>query len=161
MIIEYLLFSHIFFISGCCGTIVENAKTTGGPPGTVMVHWDNGKQSNYRVGHLNAYDLRMLDNGPCGVKHTFHVCNYCKDSDSGNSDRKECVAGIMWACASCPGMRLCTRHYMNDKHDTNHQFLRYESPSDVNDQHATNALAALVPPRRGSKKVILKVNTVV
>ena len=66
-----------------------------------MVHWDNGKQSNYRVGHLNAYDLRMFDNGPCGVKHTFHVCNYCKDSDSGNSDRKECVAGIMWACASC------------------------------------------------------------
>jgi hypothetical protein len=42
-----------------------------------QVLWDNGVKQNYRVGHGNAYDLRLLDNGPCGVRHSHVSCEAC------------------------------------------------------------------------------------
>ncbi len=42
-----------------------------------QVLWDNGVKQNYRVGHCNAYDLRLLDNGPCGVYHSQARCEAC------------------------------------------------------------------------------------
>ena len=111
---------------GCTGTIIETTKRNA--IGTVMVRWDNGKQSNYRIGHLNAYDLRVIDNGPIGVRHQLHDCNFCHQESSEQNAVNDIslrgITGIRWSCASCTEIHLCTKHYMSDKHETNHQFLR-------------------------------------
>ena len=57
---------------GCTGTVVEicvqNAGNVAGksPDKTVIVQWDVGARTNYRVGHQNAFDLRVIDNAPIG-----------------------------------------------------------------------------------------------
>lgn len=55
---------------GHVGTIVEvgyvgNRRS---PQKTVIVQWDNGKRTNYRVGYKGAYDLLLLDGAPAGKK---------------------------------------------------------------------------------------------
>ena len=104
---------------GCVGTVVSDSnKSMAGnhPEGTALVRWDHGKQSNYRVGHLSTYDLRLVDNGSVGVKHLGKRCKYCSED----------VIGVLWSCTICPEVILCTKHYMSDKACLNHQFLRVD-----------------------------------
>ena len=53
---------------GHVGTVVEIGKlgSTTSPDKTVVVQWDSGTRTNYRVGYQGAYDLRILDNAPIG-----------------------------------------------------------------------------------------------
>lgn len=53
---------------GHIGTVVEigrNGSLTS-PEKTVVVLWDSGTRTNYRVGYQDAYDLRVVDNAPVG-----------------------------------------------------------------------------------------------
>lgn len=107
---------------GHCGTVVEvgrpGSHTT--PDKTVVVQWDSGSRTNYRIGYQNAYDLRVIDNATIGVRHYNIICNSCK---------KHGIAGMRWKCIVCPNVDLCTLCYMNDKHDMNHAFARFETHS--------------------------------
>jgi len=38
------------------------------------------------------------------------------------------ILGTRWRCVQCPELSLCDCCYMSDKHDMNHQFVRYDSP---------------------------------
>ena len=126
---------------GGVGTITECPKSSSQMGSAVNVRWDNGKQSQCRIGYLSAYDLRIVDNGPSGIRHPLKKCRFCGDSEEG-------ITGIAWVCSSCAGeVSLCTLHYMNDKHDTSHSFLRLEIPT---------SSASLVPPRKGSRKAHLR-----
>ena len=53
---------------GHMGTVVEIGKpgSSTSPDKTVVVQWDSGTRTNYRVGYLGKYDLRVLDNAPVG-----------------------------------------------------------------------------------------------
>lgn len=57
---------------GHVGTVVEIGKpgSQTSPDKTVVVQWDSGARTNYRVGYQGAYDLRVYDNAPCG-QYTF------------------------------------------------------------------------------------------
>lgn len=50
------------------GTVIEigrpGSKTS--PDKTVVVQWDSGNKTNYRVGYQGSYDLRLFDNAPAG-----------------------------------------------------------------------------------------------
>jgi len=65
---------------GYVGTLVEmkmNPPSAGKSAGhTVVVAWDNGVTSNYRVGYDDKYDLRALDSGPSGVLVCVRACVY-------------------------------------------------------------------------------------
>lgn len=54
---------------GHVGTVVEIGKpgSSTSPDKTVVVQWDSGSRTNYRVGYQGAYDLRVLDNAPIGI----------------------------------------------------------------------------------------------
>lgn len=54
---------------GCVGTVVEVGRpgSRSSPDKTVVIHWDNGCENNFRVGYDGAYDLRLLDNAPTGM----------------------------------------------------------------------------------------------
>ncbi|KAK2175091.1 hypothetical protein NP493_753g01042 [Ridgeia piscesae] len=105
---------------GHTGTVVEIGKSGNNntPSKTVVVQWDSGFRTNYRVGYQGAYDLRVFDNGPVGVKHPNTVCSGC---------RKKGLQGLRWKCAKCRDYDLCQRCYMADKHDIHHAFLRFDS----------------------------------
>ncbi|GBP88400.1 E3 ubiquitin-protein ligase MIB1 [Eumeta japonica] len=45
-------------------------------PEEVVVVWDNGTAANYRCS--GAYDLRVLDSAPTGVKHEGTMCDTCR-----------------------------------------------------------------------------------
>lgn len=45
-------------------------------PEEVVVVWDNGTAANYRCS--GAYDLRILDSAPTGVKHEGTMCDTCR-----------------------------------------------------------------------------------
>ena len=53
---------------GHIGTVVEIGKpgSLTSPDKTVVVQWDSGSRTNYRVGYQGKYDLRVLDNAPVG-----------------------------------------------------------------------------------------------
>lgn len=53
---------------GSVGTVSEIGKSgsIGSPDKTVVVQWDSGTRTNYRVGYLGKYDLRVLDNAQIG-----------------------------------------------------------------------------------------------
>ena len=53
---------------GHVGTVVEIGKqgSATSPDKTVVVHWDSGSRTNYRVGYQGAYDLRVFDNATTG-----------------------------------------------------------------------------------------------
>lgn len=60
-----------FFVDGgegFVGTVCEIGKSgsVGSPDKTVVVQWDNGTRTNYRVGYLGKYDLRVIDNAQIG-----------------------------------------------------------------------------------------------
>jgi len=53
---------------GHLGTVVEIGRpgSASSPDKTVVVQWDMGARTNYRVGYQDAYDLRLFDNAPAG-----------------------------------------------------------------------------------------------
>ncbi|KAL7645433.1 UNVERIFIED_CONTAM: hypothetical protein RMT77_003819 [Armadillidium vulgare] len=125
---------------GHAGTVVEvgrpGSSTT--PDRTVVVQWDAGSRTNYRIGYQSSFDLRLVDNAPVGVRHQNHICDGCK---------KQGIAGIRWKCARCFDYDLCTSCYMGDKHDVNHPFIRYETSS---------SSGVDISPRKNASKVPLQ-----
>ncbi|KAJ8320485.1 hypothetical protein KUTeg_002072 [Tegillarca granosa] len=107
---------------GHVGTVVEIGKpgSSTSPDKTVVVQWDSGSRTNYRVGYQGAYDLRIYDNAPIGVKHPNIICDGCK---------KQGIQGMRFKCTKCHDFDLCSRCYMADKHDLGHSFLRFETSS--------------------------------
>lgn len=105
---------------GHVGTVVEIGKpgSSTSPDKSVVVQWDSGYRNNYRVGYEEAYDLRVLDNAPIGVKHQNIICFACE---------KQGIQGMRWKCTKCHDFDLCTACYMADKHDLGHAFLRIEN----------------------------------
>ncbi|XP_052213895.1 E3 ubiquitin-protein ligase MIB2-like isoform X2 [Dreissena polymorpha] len=127
---------------GHVGTIVEIGKpgSTTSPDKTVVVQWDSGSRTNYRVGYQGAYDLRIFDNAPIGIKHQNIICDGCKGSG---------IQGMRWKCTKCHDFDLCTLCYMADKHDPAHSFQRFDTAS---------SKGVKVSKRRDSVKVESKGN---
>lgn len=136
---------------GHTGTVVEIGKpydansasstpVTGDktPDKTVIVQWDHGPRSNYRIGYQDSYDLLLYDNAPIGVKHPNIICDGCK---------KHGIFGMRWKCAQCFDYDLCTQCYMADVHDLNHTFQRFQT---------LNSAGVQLPAREGCTKVMLR-----
>ncbi len=98
---------------GFCGT-VRNFESYE----EVVVVWDNGTGANYRCS--GAFDLRILDNAPCGVFHEKISCSSCNESP---------IYGIRWKCMECSECNLCSQCYHSDKHQTRHRFYRIFMPN--------------------------------
>lgn len=107
---------------GHVGTVVEIGKPGSlcTPDKTVVVQWDSGSRTNYRVGYQGSYDLRVLDNAPVGIRHPNIVCSSCK---------KHGISGMRWKCVVCSNFDMCPSCYMADKHDLSHAFARFENSS--------------------------------
>ncbi|XP_063987634.1 E3 ubiquitin-protein ligase MIB2 [Diachasmimorpha longicaudata] len=119
------------------GAAASNAaKKT--PDKTVIVQWDHGARSNYRIGYQGYYDLLVFDNAAAGVLHDNIVCDGCKRPD---------FVGIRWKCVQCFDYDLCTQCYMDDVHDLRHVFQRFQT---------ANAAGVRLPPREGCTKIPLK-----
>lgn len=63
---------------GFTGTVAEICGPGAASPigrasqeNTVIVQWDGGSRTNYRVGFQDAYDLRVIDNAQIGK--SFHL----------------------------------------------------------------------------------------
>ncbi|CAG9858951.1 unnamed protein product [Phyllotreta striolata] len=125
---------------GNVGTVCEIGKagTVGSPEKTVVVQWDNGTRTNYRVGYLGKYDLRVIDNAQIGVKQPNIVCDGC---------RVQGISGMRYNCTNCRDYDLCYMCYHGDKHDTGHIFKRFDS---------LNSLGVDLPPRSEGRKCELK-----
>ncbi|XP_017842823.2 E3 ubiquitin-protein ligase mind-bomb [Drosophila busckii] len=102
----------------------------------VVVVWDNGTAANYRC--AGAYDLRILDSAPTGVKHEGTMCDTC---------RQQPIFGIRWKCAECINYDLCSICYHGDKHHLRHRFYRISTPGGER---------GMLEPRRKSKKVLAR-----
>nr|CAD7576837.1 unnamed protein product [Timema californicum] len=105
-------------------------------PEEVVVVWDNGTAANYRCS--GAYDLRILDSAPTGVKHDGTMCDTC---------RQQPIFGIRWKCAECGNYDLCSICYHGDKHHVRHRFYRITTPGSER---------MLLEPRRKSKKIAIR-----
>ena len=55
---------------GHVGTVVEVGKpgNSNTPDKTVVVQWDLGFRTNYRVGYQGLYDLCIFDSAPTGLR---------------------------------------------------------------------------------------------
>ena len=65
----YLIYIyHCLTGEGFVGTVVEVGResSTSTPEKTVVVQWDLGNRTNYRVGYQGCYDLRIYDLAPIG-----------------------------------------------------------------------------------------------
>ncbi|XP_036326768.1 E3 ubiquitin-protein ligase mind-bomb isoform X2 [Rhagoletis pomonella] len=102
----------------------------------VVVVWDNGTAANYRC--AGAYDLRILDSAPTGIKHDGTMCDTC---------RQQPIFGIRWKCAECINYDLCSICYHGDKHHLRHRFYRIATPGGER---------IMLEPRRKSKKVAVR-----
>uniref|UniRef100_A0A5S6Q828 RING-type E3 ubiquitin transferase n=1 Tax=Trichuris muris TaxID=70415 RepID=A0A5S6Q828_TRIMR len=98
----------------------------------VVVVWDNGVAANYRC--ADAYDLRILDAGPTGIKHDW-TCESCRQGP---------IFSVLWQCAECPNCCLCSSCYNNDKHSLKHRFWRLGWPGST---------GCIMEPRKKSKKI--------
>lgn len=60
---------------GNLGTVVEVGKTGSNtsPEKTVIVQWDNGARTNYRMGYHGAYDLLIYDNATVGKESLLTI----------------------------------------------------------------------------------------
>ncbi|XP_078043015.1 E3 ubiquitin-protein ligase mind bomb 2 isoform X2 [Augochlora pura] len=136
---------------GHAGTVVEIGKPPSSgnsasspnplertPDKTVIVEWDHGSRSNYRIGYQGAYDLLVFDNAATGVKHANIICDGCK---------RHGIIGIRWKCAHCPDYDLCTQCYMADVHDLSHTFQRFQT---------ANSVGVQLTQRKGCPKIPLK-----
>ncbi|CAB4055484.1 MIB [Lepeophtheirus salmonis] len=108
---------------GHAGTVVEFGRSGSNtsPDGTVVVQWDSGIRTNYRMGFQKAYDLRIYDIAASGVQHPNHSCVYCKTR----------ILGYRWSCSSCPELDYCNGCYNSDIHDLSHSFIRIDTPTSV------------------------------
>ena len=102
-------------------------------PEEVVIVWDNGTAANYRC--LGAFDLRIVDSAPTGIKHESSKCDSCSQQP---------IFGIRWKCAECLNFDLCSICYHSDKHNTRHRFCRILAPGHER---------LLVESRRKSKKI--------
>ncbi|XP_053680164.1 E3 ubiquitin-protein ligase mind-bomb [Anopheles nili] len=102
----------------------------------VVVVWDNGTAANYRC--AGAYDLRILDSAPTGIKHEGTMCDTC---------RQQPIFGIRWKCAECNNYDLCSICYHSDKHHLRHRFHRITTPGGEK---------VLLEPRRKTKKIAVR-----
>ncbi|XP_055385955.1 E3 ubiquitin-protein ligase MIB2 [Condylostylus longicornis] len=125
---------------GHVGTVCEIGRygSAHSPEKTVVVNWDSGPRTNYRIGYQGQYDLIIVDNAQIGVRHSNVVCDGCY---------KGGIAGIVFKCAQCSNYYLCSFCYGNDVHDTEHSFIRYTTPQ---------SLGVRVTPRKGVTKTQLK-----
>ncbi|CAL7942292.1 unnamed protein product [Xylocopa violacea] len=136
---------------GFAGTVVEIGKPPSfgnsasspnpsdrTPDKTVIVQWDHGSRSNYRIGYQGAYDLLVFDNAATGVKHANIICDGCK---------RHGIIGIRWKCMQCCDYDLCTQCYMADVHDLSHCFERFQT---------ANSVGIQLTPREGCTKIPLK-----
>ncbi|XP_045158306.1 E3 ubiquitin-protein ligase MIB1-like [Mercenaria mercenaria] len=105
-------------------------------PEEVVVVWDNGTAANYRC--AGAYDLRILDSAPTGIKHDGTMCDTC---------RQQPIFGIRWKCAECTNYDLCSVCYHADKHNLRHRFYRIITPGNER---------ICVETRRKSKKITVR-----
>lgn len=105
-------------------------------PEEVVVVWDNGTAANYRC--AGAYDLRILDSAPTGIKHDGTMCDTC---------RQQPIFGIRWKCAECTNYDLCSVCYHADKHNLRHRFYRIITPGSER---------MCVETRRKSKKITVR-----
>ncbi|XP_023313417.1 E3 ubiquitin-protein ligase MIB1 isoform X2 [Trichogramma pretiosum] len=105
-------------------------------PEEVVVVWDNGTAANYRCS--GAFDLRIFDSAPTGVKHDGTMCDTCRQSP---------IFGIRFKCAECNNYDLCSICYHGDKHHLRHRFYRITTPGSER---------ALLEPRRKSKKITIR-----
>ncbi|KAI5748343.1 hypothetical protein M8J77_024547 [Diaphorina citri] len=105
-------------------------------PEEVVVVWDNGTAANYRC--AGAFDLRILDSAPTGVKHDGTMCDFCKQQP---------IYGIRWKCAECSNYDLCSICYHAEKHNLRHRFYRINFPGSER---------VLLEPRRKSKKISVR-----
>ncbi|KAL4220948.1 E3 ubiquitin-protein ligase mib2 [Mactra antiquata] len=122
---------------GHVGTVVEIGKpgSSTSPDKTVVIQWDSGSRTNYRVGYQGAYDLRIYDNAAIGIKHQNIICDGCKTQG---------IQGMRWKCTKCHDYDLCTLCYMEDKHDLAHSFQRFDVAA---------SKGVKVPKRRDSSKI--------
>ncbi|XP_065216439.1 E3 ubiquitin-protein ligase MIB2 [Planococcus citri] len=123
---------------GYVGTVTEFGTRTS-PDKTVVVFWDVGYKTNYRIGYDGAYDLRIFDNASIGVTQIHVMCNGCKKQD---------FTGMRFKCAQCYDYDLCFNCYMNDCHDLTHSFKRYDTSS--------NNGCVDLPPRDTARKIEIK-----
>uniref|UniRef100_A0A1S4GZF1 RING-type E3 ubiquitin transferase n=1 Tax=Anopheles gambiae TaxID=7165 RepID=A0A1S4GZF1_ANOGA len=125
---------------GHVGTLCEVGRSgsTHSPDKTVVVNWDSGHRTNYRVGYHKQYDLIVIDNAQIGVKHPNIICDGCN---------KAGIAGIRFRCAECASYDLCATCYGNDLHDLEHPFIRFQT---------ANSVGIRLPPRKGAAKIQLK-----
>nr|XP_039250524.1 E3 ubiquitin-protein ligase MIB2-like isoform X1 [Styela clava] len=121
---------------GHVGTVVEVGHTGNRllPDKTVMVRWDNGRRTNYRVGLEDAFDLLVFDGAPSGVKHFNKRCDGCG---------RRGIKGIRWQCTQCDDYDLCTKCYMDNVHNLQHKFRRFLS---------NNSTGVLIHKRAKSRK---------
>ncbi|KAM7359635.1 E3 ubiquitin-protein ligase mind bomb 2 isoform 1-T2 [Cochliomyia hominivorax] len=125
---------------GHVGTVCEIGRSGSihSPENTVVVNWDSGHRTNYRVGYQNQYDLIIVDNAQVGVRHSNVVCDGCS---------KGGIAGIVFRCATCVNYHLCSFCYGNDLHNKEHPFIRYTTPT---------SKGVGVSPRKGLKRIQMK-----
>lgn len=71
---KQLIYYHYFIHAtddgeGHIGTVCElgRAGSTYSPEKTVIVNWDSGNRSNYRVGYQDQFDLIVVDNAQIGM----------------------------------------------------------------------------------------------
>ncbi|XP_053689884.1 E3 ubiquitin-protein ligase mind-bomb isoform X2 [Sabethes cyaneus] len=102
----------------------------------VVVVWDNGTAANYRC--AGAYDLRILDSAPTGIKHEGTMCDTCRQTP---------IFGIRWKCAECNNYDLCSICYHGDKHHMRHRFHRISTPGGEK---------TMLEPRRKTKKIAVR-----
>ncbi|KAL9702341.1 hypothetical protein quinque_005859 [Culex quinquefasciatus] len=102
----------------------------------VVVVWDNGTAANYRC--AGAFDLRILDSAPTGIKHEGTMCDTCRQTP---------IFGIRWKCAECNNYDLCSICYHGDKHHLRHRFHRISTPGGEK---------TLLEPRRKTKKIAVR-----
>ncbi|XP_059177913.1 uncharacterized protein LOC131957201 isoform X1 [Physella acuta] len=107
---------------GHVGTVVDigGGQQTTVPDKCVTVVWDAGTVKNVRAGFQGAFDLLVLDNAQCGVKHPGILCTECLTLG---------FAGFRWRCSQCQDVNLCTSCYMEDRHDVKHVFCRHDTPT--------------------------------
>ncbi|CAG9771297.1 unnamed protein product [Ceutorhynchus assimilis] len=125
---------------GHVGTVCEIGKpgtVTGSPDKTAVVQWDNGTRTNYRIGYVGKYDLRVIDNAQIGVKHPNIVCDGCTNQG---------ISGMRYKCMTCHDYDLCYMCYHSDTHDLTHPFRRFDLAS---------ALGVDLPPRQNQRKATL------
>lgn len=77
-----IYFTHILYVTpivaddgeGHIGTVCEVGRSgsSHSPENTVVVNWDSGHRTNYRVGYQNQYDLIIVDNAQVGNYHRFY-----------------------------------------------------------------------------------------